>query len=143
MRTVVLTVHILLAIFLIGPLASATNQGPRALRDGDAGALRLLARIVTVNGWGSIAVGVVGFGLVQQRWGNEFTDSWLIVSILLFLVATLLVVALLAPALRGAAARAGGGESTASLAGRAAAMAGAASLCYVVIAILMVWQPGN
>ena len=143
MRTFLLTVHIVLAIFLVGPLVSVANQGPRALRDGDAGALRLLARTVTVNGWGSIAVGVVGFGLVQRRYGNELTDSWLIVSILLFLVATLLVVALLAPTLRGAAARATGGGSTASVAGRAAAVAGAASLCYLVIAILMVWQPGS
>ena len=140
MRTVVLTIHVVLAIFLIGPLVSAANQAPRALRDGDTGALRLLARIVTVNGWASIAVGVVGFGLVQSRYGNEFTDGWLIVSILLFVVATLVVVLLLGPLLRGAAAASG---STAQLAGRVGALAGASSLCYVVIAILMVWKPGN
>lgn len=137
-----LTVHVVLAIFLIGPLVSAANQAPRALRDGDAGALRLLARTVTVYGWASIAVAVIGFGLVQRRYGNEFTDAWLIVSILLSVVATLLVVLLLAPLLRGAAAAAGGG-STAHLAGRVGALAGAGSLCYLVIAILMVWQPGN
>jgi uncharacterized membrane protein len=139
-RTVVLTFHVVLAIFLIGPLVSAANQAPRALRDGDAGALRLLARIVTVNGWASIAVGVVGFGLVQGRYGNEFTDGWLIVSILLFVVATLLVVLLLAPLLRGAAAA---GSPAAQLAGRVGALAGASSLCYVVIAILMVWKPAD
>ena len=138
-----LTLHVVLAIFLIGPLVSAANQVPRALRDGDAGALRLLARTVTVNGWASIAVAVLGLGLVQRRYGNEFTDGWLIVSILLFVVATLLVVLLLAPLLRGATGQAAGGGSTARLAGRAAAVAGASSLCYVVIAILMVWQPGN
>lgn len=136
-----LTIHVVLAIFLIGPLVSAANQGPRALRDGDTGVLRLLARTVTVNGWASIAVAVVGFGLVQRRYGNEFTDAWLIVSILLFVVATLLVVLLLAPLLRGAAAAAGG--STAHLAGRVGALAGVASLCYVVITVLMVWQPGT
>lgn len=136
----VLTIHVVLAIFLIGPLVSAANQAPRALRDGDAGGLRVLARTVTVNGWASIAVGIVGFGLVQRRYGNELTDAWLLASILLFLVATLLVVVLLAPLLRGAAAHAG---QTAHLAGRVGALAGVASLCYVVIAVLMVWQPGN
>jgi uncharacterized membrane protein len=142
-RTFLLTVHVVLAIFLVGPLVSAANLGPRALRDGDAGALRLLARTVTVNGWASIAVALVGFGLVQRRYGNEFTDAWLIVSILLFVVATVLVVLLLAPLLRGAAGQAAGGTPTAALAGRVGAVAGAASLCYLVVAILMVWQPGN
>ncbi len=135
-----LTIHVVLAIFLIGPLVSAANQAPRALRAGDAGALRLLARTVTTNGWASIAVGVIGFGLVQRRYGNELTDAWLIASIMLFLVATLLVVLLLAPLLRGAAGHADG---AAHLAGRVGALAGVASLCYVVIAVLMVWQPGN
>lgn len=140
MRDLVLTIHVVLAIFLIGPLVAAANQAPRALRAGDTGALRLLARAVTIYGWASIAVAVVGFGLVQRRYDNELSDGWLIVSILLFLVATLLVVLLLAPLLRGAAAAAG---SAAHLAGRVGALAGISSLCYVVIAILMVWQPGN
>ena len=52
----------------------------------------------------------------------------------------LLVVLLLAPLLRAAAGHAGG---TAHLAGRVGELAGIASLCYVVIAVLMVWQPGN
>lgn len=143
MRTVVLTLHVVLAIFLIGPLVSAANQGPRALTDGDAGALRLLARVVTTNGWASIAVGVIGFGLVQRRHDIELTDPWLVVSILLFVLATLLVVLLLGPLLRAATAQAAGGAATAHLAGRGGAIAGASSLCYLVIAVLMVWQPGK
>ncbi|MFL6129819.1 MAG: DUF2269 family protein [Mycobacteriales bacterium] len=143
MRTVLLTLHVVLAIFLIGPLVSAANQGPRALTAGDAGGLRLLARVVTVNGWASIAVGVVGFGLVQRQYGDELTDPWLLVSILLFVLATLLVVLLLAPLLRAATAQAAGGGSTGHLAGRVGAVAGVSSLCYLVIAVLMVWQPGG
>lgn len=135
-----LTIHVVLAIFLIGPLVAAANQAPRALRAGDAGGLRVLARTVSIYGWASIAVGVVGFGLVQERYGNELTDGWLIASIMLFLVATLLILLVVAPLLRAAAGHSGG---TAHLAGRVGAMAGIASLCYVVIAVLMVWQPGN
>ena len=143
MRTLVLTVHVVAAIFLIGPLVSAANQGPRALMDGDAGALRVLARIMTAYGWGSLAVAVIGFGLVQRRFGNEITDTWLVVSILLFVIATVLVVVVLAPLLRSATGRAAAGEPTAGLAGRVGALAGASSLCYVVIAVLMVWKPGR
>jgi uncharacterized membrane protein len=142
-RTVVLTLHVVLAIFLVGPLVSAANQAAGALRDADAGALRVLSRTVTVNGWASVAVAVLGFGLIQRRYGNELTDGWLIVSILLFVLATALVVVLLAPLLRAATAQAAEGGSTAHLAGRAGAVAGVSSLAYLVIAVLMVWQPGN
>lgn len=136
-----LTIHVVLAIFLIGPLVAAANQAPRALRAGDAGGLRVLSRTVSIYGWASIAVGVVGFGLVQERYGNELTDGWLIASILLFLVATLLVVLVVAPLLRAAAADETGRAK--HLAGRIGALAGMASLCYAVIAVLMVWQPGS
>lgn len=140
MRTFVLTVHVVLAIFLIGPLVAAANQAPRALRGGDGGVLRSLARTVTIYGWASLAVGVIGFGLVQEKYGNELSDGWLIASIVLFVVASALVLVVLAPGLRRAATGSGG---TAGYAGRAAAIAGVSSLCYVAIAVLMVWQPGG
>jgi uncharacterized membrane protein len=143
MRTVVLTLHVVLSIFLVGPLAYASNLSARALRDGDAGALRVLARTVTVTSWASIVVAVLGFGLLQRRYGNELSDAWLIISILLYVLATALVIVLLAPLLRAATAQAAGGGSTAHLAGRAGAVAGVSSLAYAVIAVLMVWQPGN
>lgn len=143
MRTVVLTLHVVLSIFLVGPLAYASNLSARALRDGDAGALRVLARTVTVNSWASIVVAVLGFGLLQRRYGNELSDAWLIISILLYVLATALVIVLLAPLLRAATAQAAGGGSTAHLAGRAGAVASVSSLAYAVIAVLMVWQPGN
>jgi uncharacterized membrane protein len=143
MRTLVLTLHVVLAIFLVGPLAYASNLAARALRDGDAGALRVLSRIVTVNGWASIVVAALGLGLVQSRYGDEFSDGWLIAAILLYVLATALVIRLLAPLLRAATAQAAGGGSTAELAGRARAVASVSSLAYGVIAVLMVWQPGN
>ena len=143
MRTVVLTLHVVLAIYLVGPLVSASNQAARALREADAGALRVLSRTVTVNGWASIVVAALGFGLVQRRYDIEFSDGWLIASILLYVLATALVVVLLAPLLRAATAQAAGGGSTAHLAGRAGATAGVSSLAYTVIAVLMVWQPGS
>jgi hypothetical protein len=131
-----LVVHVVLAIFVIGPLVAAANQVARALRGGgaDAGALRMLTRTVTAYGWASLLVGLVGFGLVRDD--VSFSDGWLIGSIVLFVVASVLVLGLLVPLLRGAAS-----GDTAVLAPRAAAIAGIASLCYVAIAVLMVWRP--
>ena len=131
-----LVVHVVLAIFLIGPLVAAANQAARVLRGGGAEALGLLSRTVTRYGWASLLVAVFGFGLVRDD--VSFSDGWLIGSVVLFVVATVLVLGLLAPMLRGAPDRRG---ETAALAPRAAAVGGIASLCYVVIAILMVWRP--
>ena len=153
----VLVIHVVLAIFLIGPLVAAANQVARELRGGSAGTVRLLTRSVTIYGWASLLVGIVGFGLVRDRF--SFSDGWLVASIVLFVVASVLVLALLAPLLRrataaptgtgtgsptGAGDPAGGtAGDTAALAPRAAALAGIASLCYVAIAVLMTWKPGG
>jgi uncharacterized membrane protein len=152
----VLVVHVVLAIFLIGPLVAAANQVPRALRAGSGDGVRLLSRTVTVYGWASLLVAVVGFGLVRDRF--SFSDGWLIASIVLFVVASVLVLGLLVPMLRGASGASGptgaSGASgapgasgptgdTGALAPRAAAVAGIASLCYVAIAVLMAWKPGG
>jgi hydrogenase-4 membrane subunit HyfE len=131
-----LVVHVVLAIFLIGPLVAAANQIARSLRGSDAGVRRMLSRTITFYGWGSLLVAVFGFGLVRDEF--SFSDGWLITSIVLFVVASVLVLGLLVPLLGRAAT--GRGE-TAALAPRAAAIGGIASLCYVVIAILMVWRP--
>jgi hydrogenase-4 membrane subunit HyfE len=125
-----------LAIFLVGPLVAAVNQAARVLRGGGAEALGMLSRSITLYGWASLLVALFGFGLVRDD--VSFSDGWLIGSIVLFVVATVLVLGLLAPMLRGAPDRS---EETAALAPRAAAVGGIASLCYVLIAILMVWRP--
>jgi uncharacterized membrane protein len=136
----VLVVHVVLAIFLIGPLVAAANQVAGALRSGATDALRLLSRTITIYGWASLAVAVVGFGLVRDD--VSFSDGWLLASIVLFVVASILVLGLLAPLVRGAADGRSGGTGG-SVAPRAAAIAGIAGLCYVVIAVLMVWRPGG
>lgn len=131
-----LVVHVVLAIFVIGPLVAAANQAARALRADDGRGLAVLSRTVTIYGWASLLVAVFGFGLVRDD--VSYSDGWLIASIALFVVAAVLVLALLAPMLRRAVAT---GGPTAALASRAAMIGGVASLCYVVIAILMVWRP--
>ncbi len=132
----ILVVHVVLAIYVIGPLVAGANQVARSLRGDDARGLPMLSRTITVYGWGSLLVALFGFGLVRDD--VSFSDGWLIGSIVLFVVASVLVLGLLAPLLRRAV---GTGGDLAGLAPRAAAIGGIASLCYVVIAILMVWRP--
>jgi uncharacterized membrane protein len=142
-HTLLLTLHVVTAIFLIGPLATVVNQTARALRAGDVGVLRLQARLVTIYGWASLAVGLLGLGLVRREWEATFGQAWVIVSLVLFVVASALVIRLLAPLLRRAVATAESGTSTGELAGRAAALGGVVSLLYLSIAALMVSKPGG
>jgi uncharacterized membrane protein len=156
MEKLLLTLHVVFAIFLVGPLVAAANQAARAVRDGNAGALGSLARLVTVYGWVSLLVGVFGAGLVQEKYGHEWSEAWLPISLVLFLVASALVIGVLAPLLRRAAgapteaagtgtgtAATAGSAGAAGLAGRVAAVGGVASLCYVATAVLMVYKPGG
>jgi uncharacterized membrane protein len=140
MEKLLITLHVVAAIFLVGPLVMAMNQAPRALRDGDSGVIRSVARTVTIYGWVSLIVAVFGAGLVQDKYHNSWSQAWLPISLVLFVIASVLVIALLAPLLRRAAAATGG---TAELVGRVAALGGVASLCYVAIAVLMVYRPGR
>jgi uncharacterized membrane protein len=139
MRTLLLTLHVVAAIFLIGPLVAVANGAARAVRSGDAGALRAVTRTLTIYGWASLLVLVFGGALLGDEDGLD--ETWVVVSLILFGVAFGLVVGLLLPTLRRAVSLAERGGGAAALAGRAAAYAGAASLLYVVIAVLMVYQP--
>jgi hypothetical protein len=94
--------------------------------------------MVPIYGWASLLVAVLGFTLIREEWGNEISDGWLIGSIVLWLVATALVLGLLAPMLRRAVGTDG---PAAALAPRAAVVGGLASVAYVAVAVLMVWQP--
>jgi uncharacterized membrane protein len=112
-----LVVHVVLAIFLIGPLVAAANQVARSLRGGSGDTLRLLARTITIYGWASLLVALFGFGLVRDEF--SFSDGWLIASIVLFVVASVLVLGLLAPMLRRAV-----GTTTGTITGTTAGTAG-------------------
>jgi uncharacterized membrane protein len=140
MHDFLMTLHVVAAIFIIGPLVATMNGGARVLRGGDTAQLRSLARLVTIYGRSSLLVVVFGAALVQKKYDNDWGDAWIIVSLVLYVVATALVVGLLAPLLHRAAA---GGDGAAALAGRAAMVAGIGSLCYVAIAVLMVYRPGG
>jgi uncharacterized membrane protein len=143
MRHLLLTLHLVAAVFLIGPLVAAANQAASALRKGDAGGLRTLARIVTIYGWCSLLVLVFGAGLVQDKYNYSWGDTWLLISLILFLLASVIMIGLLGPLLRRATATIGAGGKVPDLAGRAGMLGGVASLCYLVIVVLMVYKPGN
>jgi uncharacterized membrane protein len=143
-ETFVTVLHVAAAIVLIGPLVVVTMASPRAINAGDAGlaVLRWLHRTTRVYGLLSIVVFLLGLWLVpvaKVGWG----EFWLSSSMTLYVVALALLFGLVERDQRKAIAHLEAGETSEVKAGRIAGVAGAVSLIWIVIVLLMVWRPGQ
>lgn len=145
-----LTLHVLAAIFAVGPLVHAATTAARGLRTSDAGATASAARTTRVYSYASVAVVIFGFGLMSMdspyREGEkvaEFSEPWIWLSVLLWLVAVGLALGLLAPTLEKATSAIGGGQDPASQTGKVAGVGGVIAILFLVIVVLMVYQPGG
>jgi uncharacterized membrane protein len=141
MGTVLAVLHVVTAVFLIGPMALLPHTALRALRTGNTPTVQLLTRSTRVFTWASLAVAVFGFGAAGVE-GIPLSRTWLWLSIVLYLLALVLSLVLVVPALTRAAAGLQRGDSSAkALYGRIAAGAGVVSLLLVAVAVLMAWKP--
>jgi hypothetical protein len=143
---VMLALHILAAIFAVGPLVHAATTASRGLRQGDVTAIRTSARMLNVYTVASVAVVIFGFGLMSSTspYTHEkvasFGDVWIWLSLLLWLVAAAISYFLIVPALGQAAEDVSGARA---LVGRVAAFGGIVGIVFAVIVFLMVYQPGS
>jgi uncharacterized membrane protein len=148
MFKIMLALHLLTAIFAIGPLVGAATTASRGLRTGDAGATATAAKTLTIYSYASVLVVIFGFGLMSAKapWDKtknvaEFGDPWIWISVVLWVAAMALVLAVIVPALKQATVSLGAGTSVDSLKGRVAASGGVVGLIFGVIVFLMVYQP--
>lgn len=149
MYEILLALHLLTAVFAIGPLVHAATTASRGLRTADAGATAASARTITIYSYASLLVVVFGFGVMSMdspfRPGKvaELGETWIWLSGLLWLVAVGIALAVTVPALQLATTRLGRGEATDSLTAKVAASGGVVGLLFAVIVVLMVYQPGG
>ncbi|HWC23235.1 MAG TPA: hypothetical protein VG502_13130 [Flexivirga sp.] len=173
MLKLLLLLHLLTAIFAIGPLVHAVTTASRGLRQADAAAIASSARMAKIYSMVSVLVVIFGFGLMsQKRRGKElgsFGDTWIWLSVLLWVVAVALTFVAIVPALEKAAEqlrsaggsssdpsglsspeeRSGGGRiETAPInlkaqTARVAASGGVVGIIFAVIVGLMVYRPGS
>jgi hypothetical protein len=150
MFKLLLFLHLLAAIFAIGPLVGVTTTASRALRTSDAGAATSAARLVRVYSYASVVVVILGMGLMSQKapWDKtqnvaEMGDTWIWLLLLLWACAVAVGLGLLAPSLTGAAAEISANGSGRAMVGRVAAAGGVIGLLYAAIVLLMVYQPGG
>jgi hypothetical protein len=149
-----LALHLLFAVFAIGPLVAAATTAGRGVRSGDAAATAAAARMLRIYSYASVLVVLAGFALMStdspfgrgQNKGQkagEFTDLWIWLSLVLWVLAVALVLGVLVPSLTKATASLGRQEPIAALTGRVAGAGGAVGLIFAGIVFLMVYRPGG
>ncbi len=146
MFKVLLALHLLAAVFAVGPLVHAATTASRGLRHGDVAAIRSSSRMLRIYTAASVLVVIFGFGLMSSTspYTHEkvasMAETWIWLSLVLWLVAAALTFFLVVPALD----RAGVDVSVApSLVGRVAGVGGLVGIVFAVIVFLMVYQPGG
>lgn len=134
-----LWLHIGFAIFTLGPLTAATMATPRAIRSSDVTVLRFLHRSTRL--YAAVSVLVFGFGLALSR--SRFDEFWISASMTLFVVGLALLFAIVEPDQRKALRRLGESEDAKVETGRIVAVSVVIAVIWLVVLILMVWQPGG
>jgi hypothetical protein len=149
MLKILLALHLLFAVFAIGPLVHAATTAARGVRTGDGAATASAARLLRIYGYASVLVVVLGFGLMSaKRPGSsqhlaEFGDTWIWLSLVLWAVALALVLGVAVPTLTRATDRIRAEQSVVTLTGRVAAVGGVVALLFAAIVFLMVYRPGS
>jgi uncharacterized membrane protein len=143
MHNLLLALHVLTAVFGIGPLAHAATNASRGVRSGDADATAASARMARIYSYGSVIVVLLGMSLVRPKWQAEFGDTWVWLSLVLWVLATALTLLLLVPSLDRATEVIRAGEPVDALKARVAASGGIVGLTFAVIIFLMVYRPGS
>jgi len=147
MLKIMFAMHLLVAIFAIGPLVHAATTAARGVRQRDAKATAYTARMARIYAYVSVLVVVFGFGLMASKQDGQqvakVSETWIWLSALLWLIAVALVLAVVVPTLDKATALISKQESPASLTGRVAAAGSVVGIVFAVIVFLMVYQPGG
>jgi hypothetical protein len=142
--TFVLWLHVLAAIFVIGPLTVAMSAAPGAIRSGAEGLalLKWFHRTTRYYGLGSLLVFATGAWLVPLDNHVTFQTGWLSAAMAMFIVAFLMVL-FSAREQRKALATIEAGDDASVAGGRMSAIAGFTALLWVAILLLMVFHPGS
>lgn len=149
--------HVLAAVFIVGPMTILPMTAMRALRAGAPAQVTSLAKSTYIFSLLSLIVVVFGFGLMgmsDPKYHLTITTPWILISIIAYVLALVLNLAVVVPAMRHAAAAmvpSAGGGTTDSVpesgqAGgtgyqRISMSSGIVALLLVLVVVLMVWRP--
>lgn len=147
MYTVINVLHVLAAVFVIGPMAILPMSAMRSVRSGNGAAVLTTARSTMIFSLTSLVVVLLGFGLLglaPKKWDLSVATPWVLISIVLYAVALALNLLAVVPALRSAGEHLTSGTA-ATLGGndyrRIAITSGVVTLLLVAVTVLMVVRP--
>jgi len=147
MFKLLLAAHLVLAVFAVGPLVHAATTAGRGIRTGDGSATASASRVLRIYAYVSVLVVVVGMGLMSQKQHGhvvgELSDTWIWLSLVLWLVAVGLVLGVTVPTLDRATRQIAEQQSVVTLTARVGASGGVVALLFLVIVVLMVYKPGS
>ncbi|WP_431279680.1 DUF2269 family protein [Leifsonia poae] len=166
MDTLFAILHVVTAVFIVGPMAIIPMTAMRAVRAGNASQVRTLAKSTNLLSLLSLLTVLFGFavmGMSDPKFNLSVTTPWILWSIIAYLVALALTLFVVVPTMRraadaldsvpAAAAPAAAAAAAAAPAPAAAATAdsrgypaiaaasGVASLLLLLVVVLMVWKP--
>lgn len=149
MNTFLVILHVVAAVFIVGPMAILPQTAMRAVRAKQGKMVQLLARSTMLFTLISLVVAVLGFGALataDDRENLSITTPWVLISLIAYLLAFALSLVAVVPALRSAAEHLlnPATEDLQSSDYRRIAMgSGVVALLLLVVVVLMVWQPGQ
>ena len=146
MHILVNTLHVVTAVFIVGPMAILPMTAMRSIRAGQAGQVATIAKSVNIFTLLSIVVTIFGFGALGLKEADDtwtFASTWVWLSLVLYVVALAINLFLVVPSLRSAAKALAEGPASVRAASypQIAAGSGVASLLLVLVVVLMVWKP--
>jgi len=147
MFKILLALHLLTAIFAIGPLVHAATTASRGLRTADATATAGSARVAQLYSYVSVLVVVFGFGLMSAKEDGQkvadMGDPFIWISLLLWVFALVVTLVVIVPTLQQATVNITNGVGVDGLTARVAASGGLVGLIFAAIVFLMVYKPGS
>lgn len=145
MDTLFNVLHVVAAVFIVGPMAILPMTAMRAVRGGNGAQVATLAKSTMIFSWLSVLVVVFGFGIMgMSEYDISMTTPWILWSIILWVAAMLISLFVVVPSMNKAAAALG--TDAADSAPRSgypaiAAGSGIATLLLLAVVVLMVWKP--
>lgn len=154
MYTLFTVLHVVTAVFIVGPMAILPMTAMRAVRAGNRAQVEGLAKATSTFSLLSLLVFLLGFaalGMSDPKDNFSMASPWILWSIVFFIVALGINLFVTVPAMRRAAsalevATAGGESATVTSSrpqgyGAIAGGSGVASLLLVAVVVFMVWKP--
>ena len=142
-----LAAHLVFVVFAIGPLVHAATTASRGVRRGDGAATASAARMLRIYAYVSVLVVIAGFGLMSQKEDGvklaEFSDVWIWLSLVLWLLAMAVVLGVLVPTLNKVTKLIEAEDSVVTVTARVAAAGGVVALIFLAIVVIMVYKPGS